>query len=931
MADVVKVQIEAQLAQYQAGMRLGESVTQQFGDTVRNVAEKSAAATAASEAAMRSQFLDTQATFTASKNQQILVEQAWSRALIENAERAQEAANMAAASVEEEAGRIEAAKRQEERAYERTMERMREFEILTSKALRSGSIGGVIGVSGEMAGIAAAAAVLEHYIEKVKELAIETKHLSEMGGLNVKELAATEAAFKANAVPTEGLRVSMLRYSGAVEGAAEGNEKAQKAFKQLHVTSTNYITMLQQVATHLQHSTEIDKDNTAVKELMGKQAARMIGFLRDEGDALGGVIAGYGEFGQKMQDAVKPAVELEKTEQHFQQEMLKMAAETLPAVNFALKAFTTAWIVLKEVISEIIDIVLTLSVTIAKAFSSMANVMRLNFAGAKADFRDMKEVFSKGLKDSQEDWLKMSKTIKDVWAVAPVHSGEGGSEGKGNVKFGIGEKKTKEIQEEILKGEEKHIDASIQLEEKRIEVLENLGMAQRNAVIDMLESLLEFKVQIEKEYVKKRQALYADDPVKLENLRNEELAIEDKSIAAKQALYLKYVTKNLQTLSTMSKDHEKWAEGMVQSEDKARERGLIERLKLLEKAIKESDKQAEYDLININKVLVADTDAQIKRLEAHQKLALESAKDLGYKKQVEIIKSYDAAIKELLKDLNKLSVDKVHAEALKSGVDPKFGVAAAQQEGFGKLAAQDEKTQEEIRKRLEKTKQEFEKVALKISSSFANAFESVLLGTARIGAAFTKLGADLIKEVIKFLAEKAAKFAAAEALELVFHTKAKAAQAAIDAASASSSAVIGGTARVAEVEGLAAVAAAAAFASTAAIPFIGLALAPAAASAAFAAVSSLAPLAAFEQGGISDIDQLAVLHKREMVLPASLSDGIQRMIGSGGARSGNGTTQVNIGVSAVDGQSTANFFHNNSHQINKQITRAVRQGRLAVN
>jgi len=86
---------------------------------------------------------------------------------------------------------------------------------------------------------------------------------------------------------------------------------------------------------------------------------------------------------------------------------------------------------------------------------------------------------------------------------------------------------------------------------------------------------------------------------------------------------------------------------------------------------------------------------------------------------------------------------------------------------------------------------------------------------------------------------------------------------------------------VAGILGYAAEAAVAAMASVAAIPFYGWAMAPEVGAATYAA--GLAYLAS-AAGGWGDVpeDQLAQIHRKEMVLPAPLAAGIRDMIGSGG-------------------------------------------------
>lgn len=89
---------------------------------------------------------------------------------------------------------------------------------------------------------------------------------------------------------------------------------------------------------------------------------------------------------------------------------------------------------------------------------------------------------------------------------------------------------------------------------------------------------------------------------------------------------------------------------------------------------------------------------------------------------------------------------------------------------------------------------------------------------------------------------------------------------------------------------------AAAYASTAAIPIIGPALAPAAATVAYAGTAAYAAAIPFAaQGYDVPQDTLAYIHKKEMVLPEQLSEGIRDMVSGG--RTGGGDT---YNIKAVD-------------------------------
>ena len=111
---------------------------------------------------------------------------------------------------------------------------------------------------------------------------------------------------------------------------------------------------------------------------------------------------------------------------------------------------------------------------------------------------------------------------------------------------------------------------------------------------------------------------------------------------------------------------------------------------------------------------------------------------------------------------------------------------------------------------------------------------------------------------------------------------------------------------VAQVTSNAAVAASGAMAATALIPFVGPALAPAAGVSTFAATMAWAPLASAAGGwDMVPSDQLASVHKNEMILPASIATPMRSMLKSGQLGGGGGDMHLhsNISIQALDGKS----------------------------
>ncbi len=113
-------------------------------------------------------------------------------------------------------------------------------------------------------------------------------------------------------------------------------------------------------------------------------------------------------------------------------------------------------------------------------------------------------------------------------------------------------------------------------------------------------------------------------------------------------------------------------------------------------------------------------------------------------------------------------------------------------------------------------------------------------------------------------------------------------------------------------------------------PFIG----PAAVAEGAAVKGAVLSMAAFDIGAWQiDQDQVAMVHRNEMVMPAAEAGAFRSMLSgaangaSGGAATASGgDTHVHLNVSALDAGSVKNWLSNNSHQIMKAMNQAVKNG-----
>lgn len=121
----------------------------------------------------------------------------------------------------------------------------------------------------------------------------------------------------------------------------------------------------------------------------------------------------------------------------------------------------------------------------------------------------------------------------------------------------------------------------------------------------------------------------------------------------------------------------------------------------------------------------------------------------------------------------------------------------------------------------------------------------------------------------------------------------------------------------------AATAASGAYSSASQIPYVGWILGPIAAAAAFAAVMAFGSGIPSAAGGLWNVpsDTLAMVHKQETIIPASIATPMRDFFSGGGASSGDSYA---ITIQAIDTQSGAQFLMNNASVIAKGLAREVR-------
>jgi hypothetical protein len=197
-----------------------------------------------------------------------------------------------------------------------------------------------------------------------------------------------------------------------------------------------------------------------------------------------------------------------------------------------------------------------------------------------------------------------------------------------------------------------------------------------------------------------------------------------------------------------------------------------------------------------------------------------------------------------------------------------------------------------------------------ISGAFDTFINGLLSGQQKLSQAWEKLVESMVSKFVDGLEKQLMSFIEHKLMELTIHTSTEQAK---DEASKA--------AHAKEDERTAYSAAKGAWESVVHTPIVGPILAPIAAATTFAAVSAFGSA----EGGqyIVPSEQLTMLHRNEMVLPAVVADRMRGVIEGGG---GGGTTVVvNHSVSAVDAESFQSHIRRHANLIGNEVARVLKK------
>ncbi len=225
-----------------------------------------------------------------------------------------------------------------------------------------------------------------------------------------------------------------------------------------------------------------------------------------------------------------------------------------------------------------------------------------------------------------------------------------------------------------------------------------------------------------------------------------------------------------------------------------------------------------------------------------------------------------------------------------------------------------------------------------VASSFSSGLAGMMFSGRTFGQMMAAVARSVVSQFLRMGAEMVADWAKAQIAQSVLSQTAEGQKTAAALAGASArdgamggeaasgiASIIANAVKSITVDAGAAGAGATAFMA----PFMG----PAAVAEGAAVKGAVLSMAAFDIGAWQiDQDQVAMVHRNEMVMPAAEAGAFRSMLsgaanvgGASGAQPG-GDTHVHLNVSAMDAASVKNWLSGNSRQIMKAMDQAVRNG-----
>jgi hypothetical protein len=224
-----------------------------------------------------------------------------------------------------------------------------------------------------------------------------------------------------------------------------------------------------------------------------------------------------------------------------------------------------------------------------------------------------------------------------------------------------------------------------------------------------------------------------------------------------------------------------------------------------------------------------------------------------------------------------------------------------------------------------------------MSASFSSGLSGMIMGTRTLNQALVSVAQSVVKQFVRMGVEIVADWGKRQIALAVLSNAGESQKTAAAAMGASArSGIAAGEAAAGQASMLSSVlksiTASASEAFAGVFGFLAPIMGPAAAGPAAAAQDAVMSVGAFDIGAWSiPQDQLAMVHKNELIMPAAEAGAFRSMLTSAASNGGaapaqSGDTHVHLNVSAMDAGSVKNWLSGNSRQIMQALNKAIQKG-----
>ncbi len=853
----------------------------------------------------------------------------------------------AMSSLEEKIGEVIAVKQRDVAANEKealSLKEVQDAAVQTGEAMK-GAMSGIGGL-GAAIGIGVFAELISH----IKDEVIELGHLSEATGISIGKLTGLKDAMGMAGVETARLPMQMTQLASAMEAAADGSQKQVDAFARLGVNTDdwaqkmpNELDLLKQIGEHMQHSSDQTADLAAARALFGRNVVGLTAFLRENGMAMMDNNESIEAHKKAMEDAEGAAKALQVAESN-----LKMNMETA-----LMPAFENSVIFIGMFIAGVYKVVAAMDIlmqivkvdadVIGNAFSKSGDAIGAAFKG---HFTEAGNIITQLSNETTLATMGTIGSISSTWDDAnkkgdellakmelmthkssaltgdtgpPVErkGDKGASQEALNIQRQIGEAKVK-LQEDQAKQELEVHKAFDELELAQSGLAQSKSLADKATVADAQHTLTkqfaedDFNIQktgIDEKYsidvasLNKMLALHTSNGAEDKKLR-EKLSGDLILLATTHKDELVRI-KTAEDLALLSADAKYAAESAKLTEEKR-----TQELKASEQELKRQEKEIDGQLKSLQERDARELAELANKAKLHE---LTSSQEFAQSQAINDQEYMQAA--ELIKRKEQLFIKAAQDQAVIEGRTISES-EARQLEGYQKidneLLAQYDAYLKRKQKLDDEAAQKQHQVAQQTAQQFVAAMDQALVHAANfhdaVAGLWQSMGKAVEQSIMKMLTTWITSMLEGKALNA--------------------------EASLSQIGHSAASAAANAWSATAAIPIIGPVLAPVAAAAAFTGVMAFgAGIGSAEQGAVLPQDMMILAHRNEMILPPSLSSGMQSMISGGTAPGGPQSAPTNITVNhhitAMDGADVHRVLSKHNDVLAQNIKTAAKGGRLS--